>query len=230
MTDTGTQTKARIYPAGKRGITASDGHTVYHTFNDGQYSAIGREPFSGIRALNDEVLKAGMTVRHASAENSLVLLLPVIGKIKFRLGEAEGRFLDPDTSQLIYVPKDATLEITNPYREQTINYVLVWFQTQPVSRYFDQFALFDLQKKHDSLVQIFTTTQSAGYIGKFSGRSDQTFALRESAKGVLVFVLEGAFEMEKRLLEPRDALALHHLSSIEFEALSNNAILLLIEV
>ena len=45
-----------------------------------------------------------------------------------------------------------------------------------------------------------------------------------------VFIIEGAFEVQNRLLEARDGLSLWNLSKLEFEALSNDAILMIIEV
>lgn len=46
----------------------------------------------------------------------------------------------------------------------------------------------------------------------------------------MAFVLQGTFEVENRLLEAKDGLALWNTANIELEALSNEAILLLLEV
>jgi hypothetical protein len=52
--------------------------------------------------------------------------------------------------------------------------------------------------------------------------------------GVFGFVIEGAFEFQNRLLETRDSIALwnedNETLQIEFEALSNDAIILIAEV
>ena len=228
MTESAQHSKARIYLAGKRVVTAGDGHCVYQTFSDSSFSAIGRGPFSGIRMLNDEVLKAGVSVTHQSAESSLVLMLPLVGKIKFRVDTDEFRFLEADSSQLMHIGKGSALEISNSYRQESINYLLIWFAAEPVS--FEQFAMFDVHKKQNTLIQIFNDSKAAGYIGQFSGRAGFQFSVREPARAVLAFVIEGAFEIEDRLLESRDALTLREVSSVEFEALSNNAIILLIEL
>jgi hypothetical protein len=47
---------------------------------------------------------------------------------------------------------------------------------------------------------------------------------------VFVYVIEGAVEFQNRLLEQRDGLALYSVTTSEFEALSNDAILLVLEV
>jgi len=46
---------------------------------------------------------------------------------------------------------------------------------------------------------------------------------------VYVFVIEGAFEVQNRLLHARDGLSLSSATEVEFEALSNDAMLLILE-
>lgn len=53
--------------------------------------------------------------------------------------------------------------------------------------------------------------------------------VNSNKKGVFAFVIEGAFEIQGRLLEAKDGLALWNDNEIEMEALSNGAIILLIE-
>nr|WP_276368981.1 hypothetical protein [Chryseolinea sp. H1M3-3] len=67
-------------------------------------------------------------------------------------------------------------------------------------------------------------------MGKFSGRHHCTFKTAFCRRHVFAFVLEGAFEFQNRLLEQRDGLSLSNVSELEFEALSNDAILLLFEL
>ena len=51
----------------------------------------------------------------------------------------------------------------------------------------------------------------------------------DSTKGVFVFVIDGAFEVSNRLLQARDGLAITKASQVEFESLSNEAIIMFIE-
>jgi redox-sensitive bicupin YhaK (pirin superfamily) len=53
--------------------------------------------------------------------------------------------------------------------------------------------------------------------------------LKNKNAGLFVFVIEGAFEVEGRLLHERDSLALWETGKAEMEALSNDAIILVIE-
>jgi hypothetical protein len=72
-------------------------------------------------------------------------------------------------------------------------------------------------------------------IGKFSGRAETDYRPKNKEAGLFVFVIEGAFEVEGRLLHARDGLAIEQADEsdsyrIEMEALSNDAVILTIEL
>lgn len=67
-------------------------------------------------------------------------------------------------------------------------------------------------------------------IGKFTGREETVYNVSDPRAGVFFFVVQGAFEVQYRLLESRDGLSLWSTPEIELEALSNDAIILAVEV
>lgn len=96
-------------------------------------------------------------------------------------------------------------------------------------------SLHDIEfEKIDALVPLgfknFLEAQSTGYIGIYRGRSKENYNLKNSNNGVFVYVINGAFDVHGRLLESRDGLSLWDTREIEFEALSDNAIILLFEI
>jgi quercetin 2,3-dioxygenase len=68
------------------------------------------------------------------------------------------------------------------------------------------------------------------YIGKYDGRKKGIYSLQNKNNGIYCFVIEGAFEIQDRLLHAKDGLAIWNTDEIDFEALSNGAILLLFEL
>ncbi len=68
------------------------------------------------------------------------------------------------------------------------------------------------------------------FIAKLDGRSEIIHTAAQSGSGFFVFVIEGAFEVQHRLLEARDGLSLLGIIELEAEALSDDAILLMIEL
>lgn len=230
MVESNSQAQARIYLATRRGCSRDNGYLAFHSLNFATYQAGDRESFFALHALNDEVLKAGATIRHPAPSNSLVLILPVVGGLKFRIDDREAEYMEVETCQLISVPRGSVLAITNLYEQESINFITAWISKEDGLQYAEQFALFNLQGKKNQFVEIFRSSEAAGYLGKFSGRTDQIFPLKASANGAFVVVLDGAVEVEKRLLESRDALALWNTQTIGFEPLSQDAIVLIFQV
>jgi redox-sensitive bicupin YhaK (pirin superfamily) len=66
------------------------------------------------------------------------------------------------------------------------------------------------------------------FIGQYDGRAEGIFTSWNPNHSAFIFVIEGAFEVQNRLLERRDGLALRNAEMVEFEALSNGAIVLII--
>ncbi|HSC39564.1 MAG TPA: hypothetical protein VLD19_16885, partial [Chitinophagaceae bacterium] len=98
---------------------------------------------------------------------------------------------------------------------------------------------FNLEDSPNKLVEAFaplwdilsaTNTGFAGSIGKFAGREEAVYKMKNPARGLFAFVLQGAFEVQYRLLHAGDGLGLWELPEIELEALSNDAIILFLEV
>ena len=83
---------------------------------------------------------------------------------------------------------------------------------------------------NNSLFSILKMKSFHLHFGVFDGRREAEYRLENPENGIFAFVINGAFELENRLLEARDGLALWDTDKLELEALSENAILLLLEV
>jgi redox-sensitive bicupin YhaK (pirin superfamily) len=71
---------------------------------------------------------------------------------------------------------------------------------------------------------------TSSWIGQFDGRQKGELSLSNNHKDILVYVVDGAFEVQDRLLHAEDALLLNSVDVVDFEALSNEAILLIFEL
>lgn len=161
-----------------------------------------KNPFHDLIAFNDETLAPGASVTH----NGSAVIIPLVGEV------FTDQRIGPGQVQVTNYPT-----ISNQYKEELINYLLI-----------------SLKEKADTIVDFHLTNNQlqeiiAGVsIGKFDGRADGIY--RPKGTAVFAFAIEGAFEVQNRLLHPRDGLALWDLTEVEFEALSNEALLLLIDV
>jgi redox-sensitive bicupin YhaK (pirin superfamily) len=220
---------AIIYLNERRGCSESGIVRSFHTFNFGHYFREERKSFGNLFGFNDDTLKEGSTLQFEVKENAKIILLPLVGALNYRTGSDQG-ILDAGEVRVLFPEKGSLLEITNPYENDLINFLHIWIRNEADEDVKTGLSsLFDLDKNKNKLISLVSSGHSVAYIGKFEGRNEATVALKNPPKGIFVFIIEGAFEVQNRLLQHRDGLAVWGASELEFEALSNNAILLLIE-
>ena len=221
-----------IYLAEQRGTSQLDGLRSFHTFNFGTYQDPSRKPFGALQVFNDDTLKGGGQLTMHVEENTDILLLPIVGAIAFKNSlDTEESYLSAGEGHIFSAAKGMWFEMGNPYETDLVNVLQIWIKndTQPFEPKIHAFD-FDLLAHKNQLIPLFTSDTEGVYIGQFDGRQDGIYTLKNSKNGVFAFVIEGAFEVQNRLLEPRDGLALSAVESIEFEALSNNALILFLEI
>ncbi|GAB4036441.1 pirin family protein [Spirosoma gilvum] len=238
-----TQTQAQIYLSDQRGCSQLDFFRSYHSFNFGTYAEESRQPFGALQVLNDDVLKAGHSVCMQVAQHTEVVILPLVGGLEYRSDVGRG-FLEAGQVLILSLVPGMEYEISNPYKVETINYLALWLtnSSDGFCSGSQQFS-FDFRTKN-ALLPLFDVTADTykrsafrGFIGRYGGRQEGIYPVQsstngEQATGVYVFVLSGAFEVQNRLLHERDGLALLDIQhgEVDFEALSNDAMLLLLEV
>lgn len=218
--------EAQIYLANQRGLTELDWLRSWQVFNFGPYQVEGRQPFSNLQVLNDDTLQAGTRLRMQAEENTRVLILPLVGGIEYTDEMGSHAFIAAGQTLEVATPNSLSYKIANPYEEELINFLQIWIH-QKTDAYCLTSQSFELSPGNQ-LVPL--SQHQPYYIGQYDGRAEGQYTLTDPAKGVFIFCIEGAFEMQNRLLESRDGLALKHADSIEFEALSSGAIVLIVEV
>lgn len=235
-----TQTEARILLADQRGLSQTDLFRSYHTFNFGPYVAEGREPFGPLHLLNDDTLRAGASLSLHVEQPTEVLLLPLAGGLEYRRdSDAESDFLEPGQVGVLSLTAGMGYTVSNPYEQEIINFLQIWLAKPPhgFTPAVDH-VRFDLSSKN-TLLPLFGAdgvSENRGFIGQYGGREEGTYpidrARQDHVNRVFVFVLQGVFEVANRLLHEKDGLALMYEQDdmLEFEALSNDAILLLIDM
>ncbi len=227
-----TQADAQIFLAEQRGVSQTPALHSYHTFNFGPYRADGREPFGALGLLNDDTLRAGASLSLTVERPTAVVLLPITGGMEYRTSPTSD-FLEPGQSVVLSLGAGMDYTVANPYETEFIQFLQIWFAREPTAPAIDV-SNFDLSQKN-TLLPFFETadaeTSSRGYIGRYDGRQEGALSVGAGQR-VFVFVLSGAFDVANRLLHARDGLALRYeqTAELEFEALSNEAVLLVIWV
>ncbi len=225
------QSKAKIFPAGERGRTEMEWFRSYNTFSFGGYQSEYKKPFGELYVLNDDTLAPGKSFSLTVEEDSAVLLLPIVGAVEYEDEKGNEQLLQAGQSFVCLVPKGKTFTVSNAYENELVNFLQAWFTLEQSNSAAPSLLSFDLNKAQNTLVEITKPQQVFRCLmGKFDGRSEGTLSLSASDNRFFVFIIQGAFEVQNRLLETRDGLALWETDEIEFEALSNEAIVLFIEM
>lgn len=148
------------------------------------------------------------------------LLVPYIGDIQL---ERAGELRLVEENQAAFV--ESGWKVVNPYDVDSI----LFFEVHLPSFWGgDGFQLLpaDIQSHPNQLLWL----ADGIHIGQYTGREEGVFQAKNTNSPLFVFIIAGVFEVQNRLLHTCDALMLWKTNEVEFEALSDNAILLLIEL
>lgn len=221
------QSKGKIYLSDERGYNEMPWFRTYNTFNFGRYYNEHKQAFGALYVLNEDVLAGGKGFRMEVETASDIILLPIVGAITFTTDDGHNGLLEAGQVQVLHLSPGNTFEVRNPYENDLVKYLQLWIKTPGVKS--ASLTSFNLSYK-DVLNELVINDTYTLSIGKFNGRAEATYHLKDPHKGVFVFNIEGAFEVQYRLLHNGDGLGLWEIDEVELEALSNDAIILLLEV
>lgn len=218
---------ATIYLAEQRGITQQDViYRSWHTFNYGQYQNPHREAPGALRVFNEDTLAGGQYISHSCDLNASVLLLPLVGGISVHFSE---KSWSVEAGEVLFLPLQAAegYRVENPYTNELVSYLHIVLQRNETAE--PRLYPFDLSKNINQVLTLLDANHRLS-IGQFAGRVDVEYDLKQGSNDAFIFVIDGVFEVQNRLLHSRDALLLPAPKRLEFEALSEGAILLVLEI
>jgi len=232
------QSNGKMFLSEERGCSELEWFRSCHTFNFGNYRNEHKAPFGALYVLNEDTLAEGCSIALQVEEDSVVVLIPVVGTIAYKAGPANTGMVEAGQAQLLPAPAGLSVEISNPYEDTPVKYLQLWIKTPGrTAAAGSHLFSFDLEASPNRLVEMFcpsvlpaAAAAFAAVIGKFAGREETVYKMTNPANGLFAFVLQGAFEVQYRLLHAGDGLGLWGLPEIELEALSNDAIILFLEV
>jgi redox-sensitive bicupin YhaK (pirin superfamily) len=224
------QTPAQIYKSDLRAVSESDAFQISSTFNFGSYQDLSRKPFGILTVLNEVTLTPLQKTFTFLDSDYEVVLLPLFGGMNYKDSLSDTDFIRIEQIKHISAQKGMSFELSNPYELENISYLEIWFSAK-TNNFKTASHRFDFGfSERNKMNLLFEFSNTMGFIGIYDGRKEGFYALKNHLNGVFVFVINGAFEVENRLLQEKDGLSLKKTATVEWEALSENAILLLFEV
>lgn len=214
------QSPSQIFKALFRGHEEDESYRCLTTFTSDDH----KKSFGALKMLNDETLAPQTTKSFPIGEDAEVIILPLYGTVCLN----QKHYLNTEEIQILNLSKGTSFELQNPYEDELINYLQIRLSATNENLKNGIKKAFDFETRN-TLFTIHEHENTQISIGIFDGRSEGLYPLKNQNNGVFTFVINGVFEFQNRLLETRDGLAIWAISEIEFEALSENAILLVIE-
>ncbi|RZJ67958.1 MAG: hypothetical protein EOO50_03795 [Flavobacterium sp.] len=216
--------KAQIYTAISRFKFENSWHRKLSIFNSEDFFDASRKPFGNLQAVNDETLAPAHSKLYSGEQSLVILIIPMIGALAFCDANNEETLIS--TGEILRFSGTNSFSIVNPYDDQQINFLVVEIKARLKSG-ISKTAISD---SRNLLQPIFETDATNGFIGIFNARQECVFKTQNPSNGIFAFVINGAFEFADRWLEARDALTVRESEDVDFEALSGNAIILILEI
>lgn len=219
----------KIFLAEERGFIENETHQRYSTFNFDEYRNQHKAPFADLYSLNDEILPAGGQLIQTTKNNGIMLLVPVVGGIVL---EINGKTYEAEAGEVLSVPvsPNCTYTLTNVFESDWVNFLHFELNARIISTDVVKYQ-FDIENIVNELIAVVNdiSTSYKLSIGRFAGREDFEYMVQRGSN-VFGFIIAGAFEFQNRLMHERDGIALWDINKIEAEALSNGAVVLLLEM
>lgn len=175
--------------------------------------------------ISDETLAPKKSRLFTLDEDMTVILIPLVGKITFEAGGTNCSMdIDPEEMMVRPLKKGDYFSIKNPNNSELVNYLQIWLKYYTAGSKIS-FA----QYKNNSLNPIFESPCFKLHFAVMDGRTEAELAPESNRSTIINFVINGVFEVQNRLLESRDCLAIKNIETLEMEALSENAIILVLE-
>ena len=230
---------AQIFKSEDRGKNESEIFTRFSTFNFDDYSNDSRKPFGALQVINDETIGEKNKIFRHIEDNTEIIIIPLFGALVYKDSLGNEDIIETEQIRILSAEKGMSYELLNPYPDGLVNYLQIWINPKegtfksksiqsvlPFSRKNTLFPLFtNANDEFPSLQQ-----EACGCIGIYENKKEGKYKLANSEHGIFAFVISGAFEFEDRLIETKDGLSISGISEVTFEALSENAVLLVFEI
>ena len=184
------------------------------------------DSFSSLRVLKETTLGPGCRQYYRPDYDMLLVLIPLVGDL-----EVGGRHLGVGESILMYFPQYAEFEIYNPHASLPNHFLHIDLSIGiPTNDHLARFSANQIKNRLQLMhwIPIPPSGHWRTMLGKFTGRAKYLYQPQENVN-IFAYVVEGAFELQECLLEKSDGLAISEVDLLEFEALSSDAILMIVE-
>jgi redox-sensitive bicupin YhaK (pirin superfamily) len=211
-----------------------------HTFSFAGYYNPERVNFGALRVLNDDIVKGGMGFSKHPHDNMEIISIPLLGDLEHKDSMGNTTVISQNDVQIMSAGTGVVHSEYNKNKNSEVHFLQIWVfpKERNITARYDQktFLKADRINKLQTIVSpdgedAIKINQDAWFmLGSFEDGNTISYNFRSKNSGLYAFVLEGKFKIAGQSLEKRDGLGITEVNSIEIEAISNDAEILLMEL
>jgi hypothetical protein len=207
----------QLFKGELRGLIQGHQRRSFVTFNQENYFDESRKPIDPFIQFSEHYLYGSRQLEIVPDKTS-VILLPIEGELSIQAGETN-RMISPQ--QVLILSSNQVILIENRIQSETSRFYAIQILDDTLETGIHSFHL----TARNELIPLLESGVFQLNLGLYDGRKEGV-QLVNKKKHLFISIINGVFEVQNRLMETTDSLLATNPSKIEFEALSENAIIL----
>jgi len=176
--------------------------------------------------IDDVAVNGQGTYQKVIKESGYLILLPLMNNIRLNMNGFNWK-IEVNQSFIYYLEKGTIIDIEGEYSND-YSYFYSLFLVKEKQRIAKMIVPIDFEREN-RLEKIIRHDLFNVFLGKFDLRRESEIPMKKVERNWLVISLTGIFEIHNRLIESRDLLEIKSDEHVEFESLSENSLLMVID-
>ena len=235
--------KTKVYKSSERGTADHGWLKANFSFSFAHYYNPSTMNFGALRVLNDDFIQGGMGFGTHPHNNMEIITIPLKGTLKHK-DSMSNEWISVKTGEVQVMSAGAGLQHSemNGDSKEELNLFQIWIvpNAQNVTPRYDQ-KQFEASERKNKLQTLVSSIKNPiegslgihqeALISRIDLDENTTFnyTLKTETNGVYVMLIDGEVEINKEILQKRDAIGIEQTENFEISS-KNNAQLLIIEI
>lgn len=232
----------RFYPKDQRGTSEHGWLSSKFSFSFADFYDPDLEEFGALRVLNDDTIAPGAGFPPHSHRDMEIVTIPIQGALKHEDSMGHSEVVSAGEIQVMSAGSGVMHSEFNASATELVSLFQIWIQTavRGVAPRYDQ-KRFDWQSAPHNQFQLIVSNdgrdeslmihQNAFFsIGTFDVEQKGMYKLQNASNGVYLFLIDGSVRARDQVLTSRDAIGVTDEEQIDFDIITPNTCVLVIEV
>lgn len=176
--------------------------------------------------IDDVAVNGQGTYQKVIKESGYLILLPLMNNIRLNMNGFNWK-IEVNQSFIYYLDKGTIIDVEGEYSND-YSYFYSLFLVKEKQQIAKMIVPIDFEREN-RLEKIIRHDLFNVFLGKFDLRRESEIPMKKVERSWLVISLTGIFEIHNRLIESRDLLEIKSDEHVEFESLSENSLLMVID-